>query len=445
MRKALVLMTGLFLLSFAGLGAVHTAIAATQDQITLTEHCHVGNLSAAEGLTSDLRIQISDQLCWDTHLTVGKPPETDFRFHPAPEPFSSQERCGVTLDADTVVSLYIDTADAARDHRLGWLQQPLADLAVPSASQEAVQKTISVADYLTDYQLHISVLRPEGPIDAIAANHDFLQDLQNAFRFPVLESHQVALCLEPLAGSLYFTAEDVETTAPTIQSWTDDAATFLYFIPEARTHDGRLLDYSRTPAGYGVYRLPDSGPPSVEPLEMVFPLRDSQHIRGLQTLPDGETLSLLIQEGTQMTLWLLDGTTGLPTQQFPLRSPASFRHCKLLCHEDLLLIGMDDSFSFLCRDSSGQWLLQLEGQFPSVQPSYIQPYDDLAWDGARLAIACCYNSSFSPDFSLMVYDTTGLLYHGDFQTSLGTESRGSLMAPHPSAIRCQWSETRQPL
>lgn len=82
MRKHLICMCALFLLSLAGLGISHHSVRRGE-QITFTEHRVTGQLAAAEGLTINVSAtQNGAPLYWDTAFSPGQTPHTKVQLYP---------------------------------------------------------------------------------------------------------------------------------------------------------------------------------------------------------------------------------------------------------------------------------------------------------------------------------------------------------------------------
>ena len=76
----------------------------------------------------------------------------------------------------------------------------------------------------------------------------------------------------------------------------DDA---IYFTFDPHTENGKLVDLSRIPGGYGIYRLPYDREQEIflsEKLEMIYALDPDQRYVGLTASPDGRKLLLQRQE-----------------------------------------------------------------------------------------------------------------------------------------------------
>lgn len=358
-------------LALTGLCAAHHTLTEAQEQVLLTETTRLGDPTAALGASVELRSAVLDWMQWDTRWTVGQEPQTQFTFLPEASPSRRTDQDSVTLDWLGATSC--NNMDST-SLQLGWLRKPLADLPRPTPEQPKVERTVPVAQYLNFYDLETAVQLAGKTIRELDTDSDniptvsaarFLYDLEQAFSFPVRPDHKVKLTLQLEENGLTsLTAADVEGTNVQISTWSDSANGFIYFIPEARTPDGQLWDYSHT-AGYGIYRLPISGSLSIEDLELVSPLRENQKILHLSALSDNSALVLLTEEEPRPTLHFLDGKTGQEIQAITLEDSLDTGWCSQALSGDTLFLRRDEThFSLLCRSSDGRWKLCLEDQLP---------------------------------------------------------------------------------
>ena len=449
MRTTLLAAALLAAVSLAGLGAAHHVVSASQEAVTLTEKTQAGDPAAALGAQLDLSTRLLDWLQWDTRLTVGQEPETVCTLWP--EPPSPQRRGAYWVSLDLLAG--ISSSNFPNTNlQLGWLRQVLDQLPLPTPDQLKVSATVPVSRYLDFYDLDTALSLPDSTLREYDAAGDsvptapaarFLYDLEQAFRFPVRPEHQVQVTLElEEDGGLHFSAWNVEGTEVQIGTHSARSPGWLYFIPQARTPDGTLWDYSGTPQGWGIYRLPDHGPYNIRQLEFVAPLEETQKVLHFSALEDGSALVLLTQEENGLVLQLLDPATGQERQAVPLSGQSESGWPQQQLYGDLMFLRRSpDAFSVLVRDRDGQWKLCLEDRLPpqpeDPQASRLGVPAGAAWDGQRLLLAD--RSSTDCSCSLFVYDATGLVYWGDYTTSLDAGSLGSLRDPALLAVQAGWS------
>lgn len=206
---------------------------------------------------------------------------------------------------------------------------------------------------------------------------------------------------------------------------------YAYFIPELRNSSGQLLDYSQTPGGYGVYRIPCvERPLTPEDLEMVLPLEETQRIVRFQVSADESELLLFSSGESGSRLQILDGETGAERQSLSLSfSPETLG--AVVPGENCLLLFQKDSFTLLAKDQPGHYastftlpLSYLENtpfltELNSVDQ--VQQKTAAAYGGKRLALMLIQDGGNTANISIL--DAQGLLYTGLYESSLffGTE------------------------
>lgn len=237
---------------------------------------------------------------------------------------------------------------------------------------------------------------------------------------------------------------------------TDDACYFVFEQPEEAAAKGRL-DFSALPGGRGIYRLPfehegedgyaDRGTTVLylNDIETVLPLAGGGHVELLGT--DGERLLMLTS--ADGTLWLTqarlpDMTDVNKTALTALEGPGNGCERAVFDKGLCCVWTLDGQVLLLRSGDGGDYGLVLDvpagpvegegsagsyegfsGWHYGVDFSYENYNTSLLWDGERLAVARWTRYWTDPDNCtgesgpiLWVYDGTGLLYCGCFESSL---------------------------
>lgn len=200
-----------------------------------------------------------------------------------------------------------------------------------------------------------------------------------------------------------------------------------YFAVSAITQEHDLLDYSRVPGGYGIYRLPcgtQDTPLSaiVDGLELFYPLARTEEMIWLQQSADQTKLFLVTQEENAYILKVLDAKTARLLQRIPLLEADGSRWMSdFFIGADFLAIFFDDrDFVVLSQAPGGDYVWEYSGALPEPELfAFNRMYDSvIAFDGKRLAVAAMARDRALCGFSLTVCDQTGVLYAGRYDSSL---------------------------
>lgn len=228
---------------------------------------------------------------------------------------------------------------------------------------------------------------------------------------------------------------------------TEDACYFVFDEWSSERGTGRV-DFSALPGGRGVYRLPIG---TAEDTTRVY----LDAIEAVMPVADGEYVELLESDGERLLLFTV-GDGKLYLTQAPLSNLADMRKTELtelveLEYRDDGCDRVTSAQGLYCVETLGGRMLLLESvnggeyelvldvarDFPGAEESvwtmlrqegFRESYDNysttLLWDGERFAMArwCGKESSGfygeAAGFVLWVYDETGLLYSGVYESSL---------------------------
>ncbi len=198
--------------------------------------------------------------------------------------------------------------------------QKMQDLHDRLPADETTAETIKMNELLRYYPLSGALIDEKGnsknfemgtgiffPHRAAAASA--WVDLNRYFRIPILKNESMGyrvtrypqaqndLYLKPDGwNSLVSGPESDHFNFDTISCRTDDA---VYFTFDPHTEKGELVDLSKIPGGYGIYRLPYDREQEIflsEKLEMIYALDPDRRYVGLTASPDGRKLLLQRQE-----------------------------------------------------------------------------------------------------------------------------------------------------
>lgn len=448
MKKSLILILLLLVLSAVGIGYAHSTVNSFKDDVELAETTLVGDISAAEGLSINLRSHYQNHLFWDTTLLPGQLPTTEFLFSQSKisEKIKRDYR-GVQIYPGTNMSSSSNGNIELNNGNTGGMAAIFKDVASRTDNGTTHREKVYIKDYYDFYPMAFELDLPnnyytwtntfwehESNNDnstTTERNISFLEDIANYFRFPVLEEYQLEITI---------TKDDdgnvVELSSSTLDGcnvWFDVTYAYTsdsyYFAISAKTQDNLLLDYSYVPGGYGIYRLPiatidEPIEVAIDDMDMVYPLAPTEQILVFKLNADKTKLLLVVQEENSYILKILDSKTAQELQRIPLMDVHDeYWGTQLYVGDDFLVTLFNErEFLVLQETDRDSYAVQYSGVLPEDELfsfNYTNPV--MAFDGERLAVATI-NDRYSNDtvcgFSLVVCDETGILYAGRYDSSL---------------------------
>ena len=456
MKKSLIAAVLLFVLSAAGLITAGAQVARTQDDVHLTETVLAGDPSETDDLTAVLHAECEQKLSWDTTMTSGRKTETDFAFRPRGLEWNRSG--GRELNSYIEFYTWRTGLQSNEDIKLpeplfGPLNKILTDVADSFPAGQESSRRVRVAEYFEYFPLFANfwlsgineIHYDDGRnFDRLSDQgkevFQFAEDLGAAFRFPVPEDYELLITMDKDAdGKIYDINLDLpEDGACGDAFWcsTADSEDYIYFVVSAsfthRMSDGEYtnqsMDYSHTPNGFGIYRLPRvERPLTMEDLEFVMPLdEENQEVEIFCPDQEYERLFLILREKGTRRLLVLSPEDGSVLQEFPLWTPKKDEWVGFLMEDDFVLLqNGENEFKLYSQEESGDYQHCFDGRIPTdLFPGDPWTYDvSMCFDGNRLALArgnrpegFRYDSFCGMD--LLILDRTGVLYAGTFESSL---------------------------
>lgn len=454
MRKSLVLTLLLFALSILGIGYAHGAVNGASDNVELTENTILGDISAAQGLSVNIRNHYQNHLSWNTTLQLGNSPTTEFSFSPSKIYEEREENfSGVQMYINNGMSASTNGKLELTDANTGGISKIYKDVASRTENGTAHKEKVLIKDYYDFYPVVVDLFLPNNHLFWMEAirkqdyernntesyssednSYFILKGLTDYFKFPVQEKHQleVTIVKDDMGNVVELSSSTVDGSdvwLNAVNAITDDSC---YFTVSAMTRDGDFLDYSYVPAGYGIYRLPyDSEEPqkNLEAMTMVYPLSTTEQVIYFQPTADKSKLLLLTREENFYYLKVLDAKTVQELQKIPLMgSKEDYWVNEPYVGEDFLVALFNDKeFVVLQEASDDNYAVQFSGILPDTEVfAFNRAYNSvMAFDGERLAVVSINEdhsdvTSYptSCGFSLVVSDKTGVLYAGTYASSL---------------------------
>ena len=421
MKKRLIFYVVLVLIAVMALSGAALAGFLIQDDITIEAHTLSGDASAAEGLTLTVYAQRNSYLTWDTTFpaTAAFQAVTDFTYHPNGVSFSQDAYLHFsTASLNGATSTTLENLMEERNRWSDFLIEPIRELARELAPGEEKTETVTVADYWEIYPLTLYLNLPN---DSTYYDEGETSFLTNYFHIPVPAELTV-----DIAVSL---DEDGECVQATINPTGGGSYGFCsaelvteqgIYLGLYSCEPGETVDFSHIQGGYGIYRIPlpqeDDYALPVEDIENILPLseKDVEAVSLLESPWDGIIEVFTVEQGT-LRLRLLEEETCTVIEDYWLDADAL---PEVVQTEDMLvlLFWEEDTQRFLAyAREDGQYRLWLDTELP-LEAYYLSSIN-AAFDGSRLALVYPTGEYASVGTGLLIYDQSGLLYHGEYRSS----------------------------
>lgn len=480
MRKYPILLLALVLaLGIPAVFAVRT-LDAPKDQVSFTETALYGNPAAADGLTVRLDEQYRQYLHWASEISFtdsSYASHTDYTFEQN-RYWDNDERAPCDFYLTDGIS---ESYDLDNSTPLSAAVQALEEKVQPGTTASAL---LRVADYYETYPLSINITLTDMFYGTQAAyqygpEEDAITRLQDFFQIPVLDDQYLELeVAKSVGGGMSVgmsSAEQGDSFNFYIQSAaTDDA---FYFFFSNRTVNGAVVDTSRIPGGYGVYRLPygrvDTDEPYkgqedgwhgydvfAEQLTCIYPVGPEAELSGLTASEDGTRLFLHTIEGEDYVLYVLDAANGAELQRIVVGPFAADDWWECECGANYQFVSFPDEFFVYALTEDGMLEQVLHVTLSETERSwdYLPWYSTqnraMALRDGKFVIVCNSREPRSDErdyldiacgFAVSVYENDALQYYGVYRSTLDLanpahdRSGDSIRPPYRIPISAVWS------
>lgn len=500
MRKALVFFLVLALVCGCGVVLAARAVTAPRADVSFREEIVSGNPAAAAGLEAVYDVRMKDHLIWDSTLRFSGENytyDTAFRYVPRGEETDPQPTYnGVIID------LIRDAWTSGRDmdfnpYGYGAAFRQLLDNTTPGSTGTMV---IRVADYYEEYPLRFTVDLPSitfsdmDDADEAARYPEPMartcRALREFFRIPTLPDEYLELHVDKNVDGTC-SSRGLSSVEKGDAFWLNAESVLTedgcYFWFSNRTQNGKTVDTSRIPGGYGVYLLPlaesvwsdwyEGMLPDPDGLRVFYPVDPAAEILHAGFSRDKTRLLLYTAEDGKYVLRVIELSSGALLQELTIAERGKdeewlgvFEQPDFIC-----LRQSDTSLFVLTEQADGQYQIALRSSLAGADDLWFgtSSSDAMAFDGTRLAIAgpntryAAYDGSnvykqlsdgaevtlypnedlYSYDscgLYLLVFDASGLTYRGVYYSSLEdtledprNRSYNQTILPHELQLR--WS------
>lgn len=423
MRKSLIFLAVLLVLSVAVLAVGQGMISAMGDDVTITETTLAGDPAAAEGLTVSLHPTYKYHLEWRTVFSAGADPKPETGFHYSARTLSDVRtgtptawmQIGGLNFSMSATGGAVDLEDDSDELGFAAMLRPAADVATRTQPGEIRTETVHLRDYYDYYSLYLDYYGVIGQTGQAA--------LSDYFKIPVQADVQVEVAVgKDEAGTVYQVECNTLDGGASVFGYGlfTEQGLFLGLGTEEGESGGTPVDFSEIQGGYGIYFIPmEQGVLATDRIENIFPMdpATAQYVT-LEERFDGKSLLLFTREQGTLVLTVLDLETLEPFQRLELptaETPAIWQA------EDLLLLRVYEEGPRLLALSMEDGLYRLWLDTPEYQFENVWYWDPaLSFDGSRLAMACYENKYNKLSLCLAVYDETGLTYAGRYAHNADT-------------------------
>ena len=299
MRRSVNLIFLLTLLSAGILTGGTLVLGGRGDQVTVTARTLAGDPSAAEGLTVNLPLVLEDCLFWDLSFPADHPEQavTQFRYDPEGEP-PVYTKGSTSVKFPVGTGTLHDRDPLGEDHDPRWIAM-LEELATGMRPDSQRHCTATLTDYMECWPMEAYL--PDCPLSSQVLN----QLVTDYFLIPIPQDYEAEFEL----------TADSQGTLTRAVCYGDDryrfqGSTWCFETPQGylftfsntyydwELNESLLLDGSRLPAGWGLYRLTVNGDSTGGQLETVYSLPEGSEILDFLAGGDGRRLP-----GTHTLRW----------------------------------------------------------------------------------------------------------------------------------------------
>ena len=441
MKRTLTAFALVFLAVCAGAAAAGAGVFSAREDVRVAQTAVYGDASAANGLTVTAVTQYADERFWETVCTPGDDFSCAARYS-----FSQTGETAEPREPSEYLRLSTGLRLGLDNDVQGGISDAYRDLFEETAPGTESERVVRLADYYDYYPISVS-FSLGGVSDEYgeeALRHDalgeregaFLEALNAYFRIPVLEEETVRISIgKDTRGNVASTGSgstDADSYAMTCLSAVRDGVCWFAF--DAHTFEGKLVDTSLLPGGFGVYRLtfaPDGeGGLAFGPVETLCSLDPEDSVLGLTLSGDGSRLLVHEDSGGDYRILAVDTKTGETRQDE--RLPDFFESSWLNLREGDGVLAVWTGLSRLAvveTAPDGSFRFALDAAlYPDPENPLFSMADStlsLAFDGERLAVSGPLTGAYShvktADFFVAVYEGDGLKYYGEYASGLRTE------------------------
>ena len=439
--------------------AAFGSLLPLRDQVEVTQTVLLGDPSAAEGLLAEYKADYDRHLFWTIAVRPGPEPasETDYVYTQVKHDENS------TDDSTFVFSISEFNAEDTypEDQIPSDLLPDFQRLETKTPAGKERSMELDMKQYFKFYPVDLYMQKGLLQVTAAATEADHGQrntpgtkeyvssKLNDYFRIPVADGEKMILKVDKTNGSsnVYHRYFGRQFTMSTYAAATSDA---IYFTFNTFAGEGKIVDTSLIPGGYGIYRLPigqstgsGKAPENIsasdlliDELSNVLPLNPSVNICDLRLDSREKRLFLYtLEENDDYWLTVLDLDTMEVLQKLNLSCESEVYTWPWCQADDFLVFSTEQTLLLFTAGEDGRFEKEFEIPLPSEEDAlfYLDTEGSFVWDGKRLAFSAACPSDLNGrnwnqlGFRLAVCDASGLLYCGEYMSLLNpTDTPGNI-------------------
>lgn len=476
MKKSFILFVVLLILALSGTVTANALLLEQKDAVVITENVIYGDKSVVDGVTVVRNTKYDNHIHWETTYQVGEVPkcQTKYAFSAGGGLMDHRDR---TYGIDVYANHTRNISRIEEDAELYGLELAYKELLDETEPGARSYKTISLADYqdyymvdlefdLPGFMIHTSFmdvdeirysLKNDNLNESSRANLEkklnIIETFHEIIKIPVLENHIYRIAVEKdlegmlcswgyssLNGGGSANGMDIrhDELPENIDGFyfgicsaiTEDTC---YFTFNTRTNKDNIVDTSQMPQGYGIYAFEfdaENGEIAVDEMKNVCPLNPEVYVLDIKLDKQQENLLIFTEEEDTRVLTVIDRDTLEQKQQFTYAPEAEEHHAYI--YEDFMVVRYAwEKFAVLTREADGTYRHEIfvdSTEYDDVMLADLYGYGEMVfdWNGEILLMSDArindneYYYRQSCGFYLAAFDKDGLLYYGEYDSSLDT-------------------------
>ncbi len=467
MKKSLAVLLALILISGYGIFGANSTIGDTIDEVRFEEKVLYGDKSVAEGVTVECKMKYNSNtyynsnMYWNTTYKIGEEPitQTDFMFYEfGKEDLGGQKYSEMEFDTYGRITsnMFNQFWEGDKIENPKGLELAYMELMEETPNGTTGCKDVYLKDYLDYYIFDLWIAFPEQSLDiqSYYLQTDepketdavkVLEAFNNFFKIPVLEDEVCRIGINKnskgeIEGYGFSTVNYGRTCNDVEIEEINYGDVFLFEIDAVYTEDtcyftfspktwvGKLVDTSLIPGGYGIYSFKysaETGMPDAESLKMIYALEPTAYVN-LELDTQKENLLIFSEEEDECCLSVVDLDTLEKKQQIAYARIDSDESSRCYWIDDEVIVAQytfDEAMIF-SRNEDGTYHMEYTISCKEIEEYgeiFLFEESSLDWDGEKLLASSMktFRDRYG-GFYLMVFDKTGLIYLGEYKSSLDT-------------------------